>query len=158
MTLSCLKTPMLVLALAGAAPAADRVVIQGRRQPATTRALTWTLLQEGVLSRLGNADGFKVPEGRRLVITEAAFTVRGGATRLARAATFRISVKDAQASQDLAEISARLMPQLAANTVSKVFSPGLPVAGGSEVRGALAELQPPGNHVQVDVTFYGLLE
>jgi hypothetical protein len=98
-----------------------------------------------------------VPAGKYLVITEASFTVRGGATKYARAADFRITMKTGPDSFDLAEFSDRLLANLDNNTVSKRFSPGLMVLSGAEVTGTLKELQPGGVAASLEVNLYGYL-
>ena len=159
MLIKYLKITTACLALAGAAAAADRaiVLIQGKAQLNASRGMAWTLCENGVPSRLAGADGFTVPQGRSLLITEAAFTVRGGIVRASRGAEFRLTMRVGRDTLDLAEVSGRIAAGMAATTVTRTFTPGLVVPSGAEVRGALAELEPGGGHPQVEVTLYGYL-
>lgn len=158
MLIKHLKITTVCLALAGAA-FADRsiVLVQGRPQANTSRGMNWTLCENGVVTKLGSADGFKVPAGKCLVITEAAFTVRGGIMRASRAAEFRISMRVGQDTLELAGISGRLAAGVAATTVDRTFKPGLVAPAGAEVRAVLTDLEPGGAAAQVEVNLYGYL-
>ena len=159
MQIRYLKIATLALALAGAGLAADRsiVVIQGQEARNVAGSRSWTLCESGRPKPAGSGACFTVPAGRDLVITEAAFTVRGGATTFARAASFVITQGTGSDAFDLAEVSDRLLANLADATVYKRFSPGLLVPGGTAVTARQKQLQPGGGKATLDVTFYGFL-
>lgn len=149
---TCLKIATVCLSL----PAAARslVLIQAREADAS-RTLTWTLSENGLLTHLGRADAFKVPPGRNLVITEAAWTVRGGLIRACHAAQFRISMRMGRDTLTLAERSGRIAAYAAATTVAHTFTPGLVAPSGAEVLAAMTGLVPGGGDAQVEITLYG---
>jgi|GEM_PF-2599333 len=128
------------------------VVVRGTAERNSSRAFSWTVCEEGALSSPYTAEAFKVPKGRRLLITEAAFTVRA---RGAKAARLRIYLKTGMETFDLAVFDAGLTGPLAAETFTKRFTPGLPVAGGQEVRGEVIDVAPSGTAAPAEVTFYG---
>ena len=147
---------LLAAALAVASPAANRssVILQGRALADSPSERTWTLCLDGVPAAAGRGEAYQVPAGRVLVITEAAFTVRGGGTQWARAGNFRLCARRGGVTFELAQLSAPLLAGLEACTVSRPFTPGLHVPPGSELRAEAAELKP-GGPAPVDVTLYG---
>ena len=148
---------LLAAALAVASAAADRsnVIIQGRALADSPPQRTWTLCLDGVPSAAGRGEAYQVPPGRALLITEVAFTVRGGGTQMARAANFRLSARRGGVAFELAQMSTPLMAGLDACTVTRAFAPGLRLAPGTELRAELVELKP-GGPAPMDVTLYGI--
>ena len=159
MFIKYLKIATVAFSLTPAAFAADRsfVVIQGKGTSNVAGSRVWTLCEQGRVGRLGSGPAFTVPQGRYLVITEAAFTVRGGATKFARAASFVVTMGSGPDAFDLAEVTDRLLPYMDNNTVSKRFTPGLMVPSGVPVTGTQKQIQPGGGSATLDVTFYGFL-
>jgi hypothetical protein len=159
MNFKCLKSAILGLAVASATLAADRniVIVQGKAATSSVRNLEWTLFDNGRPSSGGTAEYFKVPADRYLIITEAAFSVRGAPAKAIRYGLFRITLKKGVETFDLATVSDRIPANLDGATTSKRYSPGLVVPPGGEVRGELKNLYPAGGPVPVDVSFYGFL-
>jgi len=155
-----LKPLTLALLLPVAAHGADRTIVclQSRNLKATTGRITCTLLENGkVTSTTQTSDGFKVPAGRYLVITEAAFTLRGVRPHGNYYAALRIIMKSGTESIVLAENTDKLAIWLDATAVRRTFAPGLVVPSGSECQGVLAALNPRSGAATLDTTFYGYL-
>ena len=154
-----LKHLTLALILSVAAQAADRTILclQNRNQKATTGRMTWTLLENGKVTYTSQAEGFKVPSGHYLVITEAAFILRGVRPYGAYSAAFRIMMKSGMDSFDLMESSDELPIWLEAAVVRKTFTPGLVVPSGAELQGVLSALVPKSSSATLDTNFYGYL-
>ncbi|WP_306599443.1 hypothetical protein [Geothrix sp. 21YS21S-2] len=147
-----------VAALAAAAAfGAERtlVLVQGKAVRNSARVKAWSLSENGLFSLPREGEFFRVPQGRTLVITEVAFTLRGKVNRSARALRLGIILKQGNTSYDLAGITTRLESRLTANIVGKRFSPGLLVPAGAEVQGELSELEAGGTPVVMDVNLYG---
>jgi len=153
-----LKIATILLALVPAAFAGERapVLIQGKAVSHQAHSMTWTLSENGRLSGLGSREAYQVPADRYLVITQAAFSIRG-TSRAARAAHVRITMRTGGSTLDLAEATERLLNYLDTNTVTRTFTPGLVVPSGGEVWGSVKQLQPAVGTSAVDVTFYGYL-
>jgi len=152
-----LRIAAAAVLVAASASAAERtlVLVQGRGVRNSAKLLSWSVCENGVFSAPRDGETFRVPAGRNLVITEAAFTLRGKVNRSARAVRLGIVMRQGSLSYDLAGITTRLESRLLANIVGKRFSPGLLVPAGAEVRGEMAELEAGGSPVSVDVNLYG---
>lgn len=149
-----LKIAAAVALVTAAAFGGERtlVIVQGKAVRNSARTCSWSVCENGVFSTHRDSETFRVPPGRTLVITEAAFILRGKVNRAVRVG---VTMRQGNETFDLAGITARLEAQLGTNFVGKRFSPGLVVPAGSEVRGELSEVEPGGAVPRMDVNFYG---
>jgi len=130
----------------------DRVIVhlQGRSGGQGTGVTRWELSLDGRKIR-----DFRVPEGHRLVVTQAAFTVRGGRSLRKRAGHFALFLTDRSGRSELAEASGLFHAGLPACAVHRRFRPGLVVPAGA-VPGVSWHLDAREPSV-LSVTLYGWL-
>ena len=150
------KCLMMALALTASAGARERtqVLLQGKAHGQGLQRMTWTLTENGVRSKPGAAEGFKVASGRHLIIKQVAFTLRGSSAA-SRAAHYHLAMRQGRDTFELAEVTGQLLPYLHTNTLGKKFTPGLLVPAGAEVLGGLMDLTPGDGAARVEITLYG---
>lgn len=134
----------------------ERVIVrlQGRCEGQGSNVVRWDLERNGRKDRDARRD-FRVPAGHRLVVTQAAFTVRGGRTFLKRGGQFTLFKTDRSGRSEMAEVSGTFHPELPSSTVVRRFRPGLVVPAGA-APGVAWQLSPPDRCV-LSVTLHGWL-
>jgi hypothetical protein len=150
----CLRVTLLAGSFFGSE--GTPVLIQGRPWADASAPASWTLWKGGrSLPLTATGAGFRVPAGQRLVIREAAFTVQGGTIQAARAAHFRITLKQGHETVHLAEVTGLLPAYLERATVRQAFHGGLLAPGGSDVCITQKTIYPAGG--TVEVAFHAVL-
>jgi len=105
------------------------VRLQGHSEGRGIPILRWEMSLDGRKCREGGGQ-LQVPEGHRLVVKQAGFTVRGGRVPLKRSGHFVLFQAGREGRADLAEVTGGLHPGLPSSTVLRRFEPGLVIPAG----------------------------